>query len=126
MALQIGRDFVLPFVIPQTELLAGTKIDLVAPFDGRVDELQIVVQGAVTTGGAITVEVNTVAVAGLSITVANSATKGTVQSDKPDEPSTSRAFKKGDRLSIVPAAAFDTAGAINGNLLINGSPGEKA
>lgn len=131
MSLQTGRDFALPFVIPQTELLAGAKIDFPAPFDGRVDELQIAVQAAVTTGGAITVEItpaggSPTAVAGLSITVADAATKGTVQSDKPTEPSTTRAFKKGDLISIVPAAAFNTAGAINGNLLVNASPGERA
>lgn len=118
MALVMGSDYILPFVINQTDLLAGTPFEIAAPFAGFVEELNVVVQGAVTTGGAVTVNKNGVAVAGLSVTVANAATKGTVLSDTPDKASETRKFAKGDRLSIVPAAAFDTAGAINGSLRI--------
>lgn len=118
MALVMGKDYVLPFSINQTDLLAGTAYEIVAPADGFIEELQVVVQAAVTTGGAVTVNKNGVAVTGLSATVANAATKGTVVTDKPDKTSETRKFSKGDRLSIVPAAAFDTAGAINGNLLV--------
>lgn len=55
--LSTGFKAFLPFVIPQTELLAGTKIDMVAPFDGYIEEMQTVIQAAVTTGGAITAEI---------------------------------------------------------------------
>jgi hypothetical protein len=111
-----GTRFYLPFVIPQTELLAGTAIELVAPCDGFFEELQVIVQTAVTTGGPITVNVGTTAVAGLTVTVADAATKGTVYQDKPTEPSATRQFKKGDRISVVADAAFATAGAVAGNL----------
>ena len=118
MALVMGKDYVLPFSINQTDLLAGTAFEIVAPANGFIEELQVIAQAAVTTGGAVTVNVNGVAVTGLSAAVANGATKGSVVSDSPDKTSATRKFSKGDRLSIVPAAAFDTAGAINGNLLV--------
>jgi hypothetical protein len=114
----IGRKAYLPFVIPSTELLAGTAIDLVAPFDGFIEELQTIVQTAVTTGGTITAKIGTTDVAGLQITIADAATKGTVQTDEPTAPSATRRFSKGDRIQIVPSAGFATAGAVNGNLIV--------
>lgn len=125
MALQTGRDFVLPFVLPQTELLAGTKIDFQAPFDGRVDELHTAVQAAVTTGGSIKVQINGVDVAGASVAVANAATKGTRGVAAATQASTTRAFKKGDLLSVY-GTGFATAGAVNVTVLVNASPGERA
>ena len=109
---------VLPFVIPQTELLAGTSIWLVSPVAGRISALRTVVQTAVTTGGAITVEVETTAVDGLSITIGDAAAAGTVQSDTPTAAHASAVVAVGDGIEIVPAAAFATAGAINGVLEI--------
>lgn len=117
MSLKMGNDFVLPFVIPQTELLAGTAIELISPVDGFINSLQAIVQAAVTTGGDITVKIGTTDVPDLSVTVADAATKGTVVQDTVT--GHGRAVKKGDRIQIVPAAAFNTAGAVNGNLLIN-------
>ena len=108
----------LPFVIPQTELLAGTPIHLVSPVAGRISRLQTVVQAAVTTGGAITVEVEATAVDGLSITIGDAATAGTVQSDTPTAAHASAVVAVGDAIEIVPAAGFDTAGAVNGVLEI--------
>lgn len=119
MSLFMGQDFHLQFSIPQTELLAGTAIDLVAPVDGFVSGMGVVVQTAVTTGGTVTANVNGNAVDGLSVEVENSATKGTVVTDGPTAAHPSRVVKKGDRISIVPSAAFDTAGALNGYITIN-------
>lgn len=118
MGSNIGRLAFIPFVIPQVELLAGTTIELVAPFDGFIEELQSIINTAVTTGGTLTVKIGTTDVAGLTITVADAATKGTVQSDIPTKPSATRRFLKGDRIQIVPSAGFATAGAINGNLRV--------
>lgn len=67
-----------------------------------------------------------VAVDGLSITVADAATKGTIQTDTPTAPSPTRQFNKGQLISIVPASAFATAGAVNGNLLVRKSNTEAA
>lgn len=119
MSLKMGQDVHVQFSIPQTELLAGTAIEVIAPVDGYIKELYTTVQTAVTTGGVVTVEVETVAVAGLSITVADAATKGTVQSGTPTAGSSTRAVSKGDRIEIIPSAAFDTAGALAGFLTIN-------
>jgi hypothetical protein len=115
--LKMGETYLLPFNIPSTELLAGTTIELVAPVNGFIRKMRTTVQTAVTTGGAITVNVNTVAVPGLSITVADAAAKGTRQEDIPS--SGGGAVVAGDRIEIVPAAAFATAGAVSGLLEIN-------
>jgi hypothetical protein len=119
MSIKAGEDVIVPFSINQTDLLAGTSAELVAPVDGFVDELYVIVQAAVTTGGAVTVKVGTTDVNGLSVTVADAATKGTVYSDSATAGHGSRAVSKGDRLQVVPASAFDTAGAINGFVKIN-------
>lgn len=119
LAGQAPTKIQLPFSINQTDLLAPTAAELIAPCAGYISMLKTTVQVAVTTGGAITVEVATVAVTGLSITVADAATKGTVQSDTPTTPrSATTLVAAGDRITITPAAAFATAGAVNGYLEI--------
>lgn len=118
MALRIGKLVYIPFDIPATELAAGTSIELVAPCAGVVHKLFTIIQTAIVTGGAVTVEINTVAVTGLSITVADSATKGTVQTDTPTAPSTTRTVAEGDRLEVQPSAGFNGGGAVSGYLVI--------
>ncbi|MEZ5709719.1 MAG: hypothetical protein R3E02_10070 [Blastomonas sp.] len=108
----------LPWSINQTDLLAGTSCELVAPAAGRIGRLFTTVQGAVTTGGTVTAAVGVTAVDGLSIAVADGAVKGTVQTDVPTAGHASTLVAAGDRLQIVPQAAFDTAGALNGVLEI--------
>lgn len=115
---QMGR-VVIPWEIEATELGAGTAENLVSPVDGFIDTIRGVVQEAIVTGGAITVEVNTVAVTGLTITAANSDAAGVRYSDRPTTPrSSTTAVAKGDRITITPAAAFNGGGAINGTLEI--------
>lgn len=118
MATRIGRLINIPFDIPATELAAGTTIELVAPVAGVIHKLHTVVQTAIVTGGAITVKVGSTDVAGLSITVADSATKGTTQSDTPTAPSDTRVVAEGSRIQIVPASAFNGGGAVSGVLVI--------
>lgn len=122
MSLNAGYPEFLFFKIPATELSAGTSIELVSPWTGVIDELCTIVQTAIVTGGPITVLAGAggaVAVAGLSVTIANSATKGTVQTDTPTPGSTTRNVTKGDRIQIVPDAAFNGGGAVDGYLKIN-------
>ena len=120
MSLIMGTTHFLPFFINQTDLLAGTAFEIVAPVDGFITEITGIVQTAVGTGGAVTVKIGTTDVAGLSLTVADAATKGTVVSDTPSAgPASGRAVSKGDRIQIVPAAEFATSGALNGHLSIN-------
>ncbi len=106
----------LNFYINQTDTLAGTAASIVAPCDGYVELLQTVVaDAAVGTGGAVTVEIDGVAVTGLSITVANSAAIGVTQQDTPTtaQSSTTQA-RKGQVITVTPAAAFATSGALRG------------
>lgn len=119
MSIVAGDNVVLPFVIGQTDLLAGTAFEVVSPVDGFVNDLAVIVQAAVTTGGAVTVKVGTTDVDGLTVTVANSATKGTVYTDSATAGHASRKVTKGQRIQVVPASDFDTAGAINGHIVIN-------
>lgn len=104
---------VIPVQINQTDLLASTLQDIVAPYAGYVSQLRSCVQVAVTTGGTIGVNVNTVGVTGMSVTVANAATKGTRAASGPTtKRSTTTVVSAGDRISLVPAS-FATAGAVN-------------
>jgi hypothetical protein len=114
MALKAGELIVMPFAIDQTDLLAPVNRQLSAPCDGVIEELWVIVQAAVTTGGAITVLIDTTTVVGLSVTVADAAAAGTTYSDTPTLPSATRTVTKGQRVQIAPAAAFATAGAVNG------------
>jgi len=107
----------------QTALLAGTALSWVATFDGFIEKLTTEVKKAVTTGGDITVEIDGVAVTGISIAVANSAIVGTVQTDVPTTAQSSTTqFKKGQTITVTPSAAFDTAGDVA--VKLNLQPGD--
>lgn len=103
------------FEIEQTELLAGTSEYVVSPVYGFVNKVVTTVQTAITTGGDITVEIETAAVTGLTVTVADSATVGTIDTGSATSEfgSTGEVARDAD-IEIVPASAFATAGAVNG------------
>lgn len=119
MTLFMGDNIYVPFSIPQTELLAGTVIEAVSPVDGYINEALVAVQTAVTVGGVLTFKAGTTDVDGLTVTVASAAAKGTTYTDKATDKHPSRKVTKGQRIQIIPSAAFDTAGALNGLLRIN-------
>lgn len=119
MTLYMGGNVNLPFTIPATELSAGTTIELVCPAAGVIAGLRTIVQTAIVTGGDVTVKIGTTDVVGLTCTVADAAAKGSVVSDTPTEPSVTRTVAEGDRIQIVPAAAFNGGGALAGVLTIN-------
>lgn len=100
------------FQISSTDLLAHTTQQFIAPCDGVITELVTIVQTAVTTGGTIKVQINGVDVSGATITVANSATVGTVQHGFANG-GTTAAIKENDVVTLV-TASFATAGALNG------------
>ena len=104
----------LPFAFSETDLLAGTSAELIAPGDGRIVGLKAIVQKAVTTGGPITASVGVTAVDGLSVVIADGATKGTVVSDTPTAGHATTVVAAGDRIQVTPDAAFATAGAVSG------------
>lgn len=123
MSITAGENILVPFTIGQTDLLAGTSAELIAPVDGFVNELHVIVQVGVTTGGDVTVKVkdgdDITDVEGLKVTVPSAAAKGKVYKDAATAGHSSRAVSKGDRIQVLPSAAFDTAGAINGFVVIN-------
>jgi hypothetical protein len=100
--------------IDATALAAGTAESFVAPCDGYIELLRTqVADAAIGTGGAVTVEVDGVAVTGLSITVANSAAVGITQEDTPTTAQSSTTqVRRGQTITVTPAAAFATTGAL--------------
>ncbi len=114
-----GRIYV-PWEIEQTELLAPTAEQIVCPVAGWIAEVRGIVQGAVTTGGAITVEINTVAVTGLTFTIADADAAGVRYSDTPTtRHGSTTVVAVGDAMTITPASAIATAGQLNGMLGID-------
>jgi hypothetical protein len=118
---QLAGNVTLPFSIDQTSLITPTSVEVISPIDGTITGMTVIVTAAVTVGGAVTANVGAgagTAVAGLSVTIASAATKGTVVSDTPTAGTATAVVKKGDRIQIIPSAAFDTAGALAGYLSI--------
>lgn len=122
MGLKAGERLPLSVRLAATELAAGTSFEIVAPADGYLNELDLIVQVAIVTGGAITVltgDAGGTTVLGLGVTVADSATKGTRYNDKATVGSSTRKVSKGDRIQVVPAAAFNGGGALDGWLYLD-------
>lgn len=108
------RSVLLPFAINETDTLAGTSAELVSPVAGEIIGLSVIVQKAVTTGGDVTVNNVATPVVGLACTIADAATKGTVVSDTPTAGDATTVVAAGGRIQVVPAAAFNTGGAVSG------------
>jgi len=107
----------IDFNIEATELAAGTSEYVASPVYGFVSKATTVVQTGVGTGGAITVEIATAAVAGLSVVVASSASVGDIDTDTPTaEFGPTGEIAKDGAIEIVVASAFATSGALNGFL----------
>lgn len=121
MSLNMGEDYFVPFAANSTDLLAGTSQELIAPVDGFIAEIAATVQAAVGTGGVVKVALGGTPtdVPGASITVADSATKGTRYSALATAHANNRAVSKGDRIQVLLDAAFATSGALNGYVRIN-------
>lgn len=108
----------IPFTISATELSAGTSIEMISPVAGTITTMKTIVQTAIVTGGAVTAKVGTTDITGLSITVADAATKGTVQTDSPTAGDDTDVVAVGSRIQIVPTAAFNGGGELRGILTI--------
>lgn len=104
----------VPFAINETDTLAPTTAELIAPVAGVISRMSVIVQKAVTTGGDVTLKVDTTDVVGLACTVADAATKGTIATDTPTAGDASTVVAAGQRIQVCPAAAFNTAGAVSG------------
>jgi hypothetical protein len=114
-----GQKVYVPFEIEQTELLAPTNEQIVAPVAGTITGFRGIVQGAVTTGGAVTLKIGTTDVTGASITLANSDAAGVTYNSTAI--TAANTVAAGDRIQVVPAAAIDTAGQLNGVVEITAS-----
>lgn len=121
MSNKAGIDFNTSGQVPATELGAGTTIEVIAPQDGFVVGLRTIVQTAIVTGGVVTLKIGTTDVPGVSITVADAATKGTVQYAAATKGADGRFAKKGDRIQVVPSAAFNGGGALGFDIEFNSS-----
>lgn len=104
------RDKVLvQGIMTEANVDAATSLFLVAPCAGVITKVWTMCQGTVTTGGTFTAKVNTVAVNGLSVVVANSAAAGDMDSDTPTNGHASCVVAAGDNIEIVGDAAFNAS-----------------
>jgi len=110
----------IPFYAEQVSVLAGTTaaIELISPVAGVIKGMTVVTRVAVGTGGAVTAAVGTTAVDGLSVTVADSSTKGTTTSDTPTAGHASTVVARNSRIQIIFADAMATTGALDGYIEI--------
>ena len=111
LARRPGKVYVMDHIL-EAAVDAATPLELVSPVAGSIVKLTTIARGTITTGGAITVEVNTVAVDGLSVTVADGAVAGEVDSDIATAGHATAVVAIGDRIEIIPAAAFNAAADI--------------
>lgn len=100
----------VPFAATEAEVDAGTSFYACPGFAGNVVDAAVAVGDDVTTGGTITVEIANVAVDGLGLVVANSATAGTIVTDSATADHASTAFTAAQALEIVFPAAFNASG----------------
>lgn len=107
-----GRVVYLQGMALEAAVDAGTSLFLVSPVAGRIKRVTTQAQGTITTGGAITVEVNTVAVDGLSITVADGSSAGDVDTDTPTAGHATAVVAVDDDIEIVFAAGFNASSDI--------------
>lgn len=119
MSIKAGNREFIYFAINQTDLLAGTAIEIPVPIDCVVEAVRSIVQVAVTTGGTLTLKktvttaLDTTVSAALTTTIANGALKGAQQHLVDLTGLSTLKFSAGDRLAILPAS-FATAGAVIG------------
>lgn len=106
-----GKVYIMDHML-EAAVDAGTSLELVSPVVGNISKLTTVARNTITTGGAITVEVDTVAVNGLSVTVADGAVAGEVDSDTPTAGHATTAVAVGSRIEIIPAAGFNASADI--------------
>lgn len=103
-----GKAFLQGLML-EADVDAGTGFNIVSPVAGTISKLSVVSNNTITTGGAITVEVNTVAVNGLSAVFADGAAEGAVATDTPTAGHATTVVAINDRIEIVPAAALNAS-----------------
>ena len=117
-----AKEILGPVYIDQTGLLAGTSYWAYNEHAGLVERASTIVRTAVTTGGNITFEISTAAVTGLTVVVADAAAAGDIDTDVPTDTlgnDSTRLLPARTGIEIIPAAAFDTAGALDASVIVN-------
>jgi hypothetical protein len=87
----------------------ATGYNFVSPVAGKVTKVWAISQTGTTTGGAITAEIATVAINGLSVVVADSSSEGDVDSDIPTLDHATTVVAAGDRVEVQFASGFSGA-----------------
>lgn len=87
----------------------ATGLNFVTPVAGVIRKVSVISQTGTTTGGDVTAEINTVAVNGLTVTVASSSSEGDVDSDTPTKDHASTIVAAGDRVELQFGSAFSGA-----------------
>ncbi len=108
-ALAASKKYAIPVQISSTDLLAGTAQQVVVPYAGFLEVYKGIIQAAVTTGGAVKLQLNGVDVTGATFTIADADAAGI----RYNPTFTRVAVAAGDEVTVVPAAAIATAGAAN-------------
>ncbi len=102
------------FSILEAEADAGTVAYVYPGVAGTIVDAGVAIGDTVTTGGALDFAVNTTAVDGLVLTIADGATAGVVYSDTPTLGHASTVFTATDYIKITPAAAINASGRMVG------------
>lgn len=117
----------LPFAALEAEVDGATSIWVPTGFAGSVLSMTTAVGDAITTGGAITLEIGGTPVDGLSVTVADSSAAGDIDTDTATEGHATADFTATQALEVVFASAFNASGRIRGTIevkrssLVNGT-----
>lgn len=106
----------VPFNIPATEYAAGTSMWKAAPVSGDIVGLEVVVDVLTAGAGAVTVEIQTVAVAGLSCVIPDAQAAGVRVTDEITPVASSR-IEEGEAIEIV-SDGVPTGGAVSGFVVI--------
>lgn len=125
VALPRHNDYVrVPFQLTEAEMDAGGSFWVIPNVTGVVHDAATVVENTVTTGGDITFEIGGTAVDGLTVTIANSAVAGEVDTATATYGHASTAITAGTAIEIVVPAAFNASAPVNGYIGIfrTGSP----
>lgn len=108
---QVGSRPRVEVAVSSTDLPGNVTQNFLAPDDGFVNELAVIIQATVTTGGTLKVQTAAgVDIPGLVVTVPNGAAVGTIVSAKATKGALERACLRDGRLRLVPTG-FATAGA---------------
>lgn len=117
-ALQARRNRVIVgFEIPATEYAAGTSCWAISPCHGRIRRARTVATAATTGVGTVTVELATVAVSGLSVTIADSSAAGTIDDSGEVADHATQIVAEGQAIEIV-SDGTPSGGAVRGHLEI--------